>query len=142
MSYTTFQSLARAEFIVDKNSLVVIDAPEIDWDSVDAVRAETYSEHTTKVIPAGTVMCKLASGKMIPRADRENAETAIGILWKTAVELQYFDPSMGESVIAGGPVFETLLPEVGSADLDATVKAELNAAGTGFVFVEYTQTLS
>lgn len=88
-----------------------------------------------KVVPAGTVMVELASGKMIPRVDRTGAETSIGLLAASAVENSKTDALTGYGVIVGGVIYQNMLPEGVPA---AGVKAELNAAGVGgFIWETY-----
>lgn len=93
----------------------------------------SYSQE--KVIPAGTVMCELSSGKIVPRADRPGSETAIGLLWSTATEAAYMannDALTGYGVIVGGVIYETLLPET-----ITSYKTELETNGTSWVWATY-----
>lgn len=90
----------------------------------------SYSQ--AKVIPAGTVMCELSSGKVVPRVARPGSETAIGLLWSTATEATYepnSDSISGYGIIIGGVIYETLLPET-----ITSYKTELTTAGVGTGF--------
>jgi hypothetical protein len=89
-----------------------------------------------KVIPAGTVMCELSSGKVVPRAARPGSETAIGFLWSTATSSTYepnSDSLSGYGIIIGGAIYETLLPET-----ITSYKTELTTAGVGTGFSWHT----
>lgn len=98
-----------------------------------------------KHIPAGTVMCQLANGKIIPRV---LGTGAIGLLETDAVEA---DPTRGEyagmtgfAVIVGGVIYKNLLPDWVTADGEpwATYESELEAAGvaTGWSWQTYADT--
>jgi hypothetical protein len=93
----------------------------------------SYSQE--KVIPAGTVMCELTGGLIVPRAARPGSETAIGILWSTATESR-FEPSSdaltGYGIIVGGVIYENLLPET-----ITSYKTELETNGTSWVWETY-----
>jgi hypothetical protein len=93
----------------------------------------------SKVIPAGTVMAALASGLVIPRAAVTGAETAIGILVSSANEGSRSDAKSGYGLLIGGAIYENLLPEAAGspAVIDSDWKTELQAAGTGFSFHQY-----
>ena len=93
----------------------------------------SYSQE--KVIPAGTIMCELSSGKIVPRAARPGSETAIGILWSTATEARFepnSDSLSGYGIIIGGVIYETLLPET-----ITSYKTELETNGTSWVWETY-----
>lgn len=94
-----------------------------------------------KVIPAGTVVCKLTGGKVVPRAIRPGSETAIGILESDAIEGAREDALSGYGCIIGGAIYENLLPEASGspAVINSTYKTELQTAGvgTGFAFYQY-----
>jgi hypothetical protein len=91
-----------------------------------------------KTLPAGTVVGSLlGSGKVSPRIVTTNP--AIGVLETSAVEGETQAALTGYGVIAGGILYENLLPDAsGSPKVLATaVKTELNANGTGFAFEQY-----
>lgn len=90
------------------------------------------SESNDKVIPAGTVMCQLSSGKVVPRAARPGSEEAIGILWSTATENSKTDALSGHGIIIGGVIYETLLPET-----ITSYKTELESNGTSWSWQTY-----
>ncbi len=90
------------------------------------------SASNDKVIPAGTVMAELASGKVVPRVARPGAEAAIGILWSTATENSLTDALTGYAIIVGGVIYETLLPET-----ITSYKTELETNGTSWVWETY-----
>lgn len=90
------------------------------------------SESNEKVIPAGTVMCELANGKIVPRAARPGSEQAIGILWSTASQHSKVAAKTGHGVIVGGVIFENLLPET-----ITSYKTELETNGTSWVWETY-----
>lgn len=94
----------------------------------------TYKVSTshTKVIPAGTVMCELSSGKVVPRAARPGSEAATGILWSTATQNSPSDALSGYGIIVGGVIYETLLPET-----ITSYKTELETNGTSWVWETY-----
>lgn len=99
------------------------------------------SESGKKVIPSGTIMAALASGKLIPRSAVTGSETATCLLASNAVEDGEHNALTGFGRILGGVVFENLLPDFGHASL-GTWKGELQAAGvgTGFAFKTYADT--
>lgn len=98
-----------------------------------------------KRIPAGTVMAKLSSGKVIPRSAVTASETSTGILESTAYE-EVGMADVGHSQIVGGVIFENLLPDWDggtSGNWTDTYKDELIAAGVGsFVFELYSDSTS
>lgn len=83
-----------------------------------------------KRIKAGTVMCELASGKIIPRVDRPGSETAIGLLIADAEDGAYNAALSGHGLFAGGIFYKELLPESADSNL-ATWIGEINTAGPG-----------
>lgn len=95
-----------------------------------ATRTVSYSQ--SKVIPAGTVMCELSGGLIVPRAIRPGSETAIGLLYSTATEAAFMpnsDALTGYGIILGGVIYENLLPET-----ITSYKTELTTAGVGTGF--------
>lgn len=92
----------------------------------------TVSQSNAKVLPAGTVMCQLSSGKIVPRADRPGSEEAIGLLISTAIETNHNDSLSGHGIIVGGVIFENLLPET-----ITSYKTELADNGTGWSWQTY-----
>lgn len=99
-----------------------------------------------KRIPAGTVMAKLSSGKVIPRSAVTASETSTSLLESTAIH----EPGMadvGHGMIVGGVIFENLLPDWdggSSGNWTDTYKDELIAAGVGlgWVFESYSDSTS
>lgn len=90
------------------------------------------SQSNAKVIPGGTVMCRLSGGKIVPRSARPGSEEAIGLLISTVVEGNLNDALSGYGVINGGVIYENLLPET-----ITSYKTELNSNGTGFAWQTY-----
>lgn len=141
MGRTNFNA-SRAGFIADHHSIVRNNGRQIDWANVSA----SYVDATTgkKVLPAGTVVGDLLSGtgKVSPRVVTSNP--AIGILETAAVEDEKSAAVSGYGIIIGGAVYETLLPDSSGSPrvLDPTIKSELNAAGTGFAFLAYSDARS
>jgi hypothetical protein len=82
-----------------------------------------------KVVPAGTIMAELASGKVIPRSAVTGAETATHILESSAVEDDDVEQA-GYGVLVGGAIFSNLLPDSGDANFDTWI-GELETAGVG-----------
>lgn len=126
-------------FVADPPSMDHNTGRQISWDDVPAGYADDEGQ---KAIPAGTAVSQLASGQIVPRVDRdvvaEPTETAIGLLVSSARKGEKFAAKTGYGVYVGGVVFEDLLPDVADAEwADGTIPAELQAAGTGFVFSEY-----
>lgn len=132
----TSYTVSSPGFIADHNSIVRTGGRQIDWANVGA----GYIDATTgkKVLKAGTAVGDtLGAGKVSPRVAATNA--AIGLLETDAVEGDTNAPLSGYGLIIGGAVFETLLPDStgNPRTLDANIKTELNAAGTGFAFLAY-----
>jgi len=90
------------------------------------------SASNDKVIPGGTSMAELSSGKVVPRVARPGSEAAIGILWSTATENGVTDALTGYAIIVGGVIYETLLPET-----ITSYKTELETNGTSWVWETY-----
>lgn len=111
-------------------SITVAPLPTPIVDNATATYRVTSSH--TKVIPAGTVMCELSGGKIVPRAARPGSEEAIGLLWSTAAENSDTDALSGHGIIVGGVIFENLLPET-----ITSYKTELETNGTSFVWATY-----
>lgn len=99
----------------------------------DNDEAYYWPGNEAKRIPAGTVMAKLSSGKVIPRSAVTGAETSTSLLESTAVH----EPGMadvGHGQIVGGVIFENLLPDWdggSSGNWTDTWKGELETAGVG-----------
>lgn len=90
------------------------------------------SKSHDKVIPGGTVMCELSSGKIVPRAAAPGSEQAMGLLISTAIENQRSHSLSGYGVIVGGVIYETLLPET-----ITSYKTELETNGLSWVWQTY-----
>lgn len=127
MGWTT-HNVARAAWLAQPDTADVSQGYVIDWSAVDETREG--------VIESGTIVAKLANGKIIPRADVAGAETAIGFLVGTQVEGEKGKNRHAVGVLVGGVVIENRLPDKDDGDL-ATYKTELAAAGTGIVYETY-----
>lgn len=90
------------------------------------------SASQSKIVPAGTVMCQLSSGKIVPRAARPGSEEAIGLLWSTASENSKNEALTGYGIIVGAVIFENLLPET-----ITSYKTELENNGTSWAWQTY-----
>lgn len=97
-----------------------------------------------KLIKAGTVMCELSTGLLVPRAIRPGSETATCLLGTNAVEGTRSDALTGYGCIVGGVIYENVLPESSGSPkvMNSTYKTELQAAGTGFAFEQYADNMS
>lgn len=107
----------------------------------DAQAKYTGTPSGTKQIPAGTVMCRLASKMCVPRAIRPGSETAIGLLATDASQDDMSAAKSGFGLLLGGAVYENLLPDFSNGSW-ATFKSEMQTAGvgTGFAFLTYEDT--
>jgi hypothetical protein len=130
MAWST-QAIGQPDFVADWNSMDRNTGRQIDWSLVTLLVAGK------KTVKSGTVMVATASGKIVPRANRAGAETAIGLLFGTATEGQPSHSLSGYGVIIGGVIYENLLPEGVPA---AAVKTELDGAGTKFAWQVYADT--
>ena len=94
----------------------------------------TYVTGSTgqKEIVAGTVMCQLSSGKIVPRVVRPGSEEARGLLMTSAQEDNRADAKTGYGMIVGGVIYEDLLPET-----ITSYKTELETNGTSWVWETY-----
>lgn len=113
-----------------------LDAAIEDNDTATVIVSGPGGLPNEKVIPAGTTMCELASGKIVPRAARPGAETAMGLLIATASQPGALGArshaKSGHGLIVGGVIYENLLPE----DISA-YKTELATNGSGWVWQTY-----
>jgi hypothetical protein len=109
-------------------TVLALDAAIEDNDTATYI----VSASNDKVIPAGTVMCELSTGYVVPRAARPGSEAAIGILWSTATQNSLTDALTGYAIIVGGVIYETLLPET-----ITSYKTELETNGTSWVWETY-----
>lgn len=98
---------------------------------VEDTKTATYRLPTSdkRVIPPFTIMARLDSGKMIPRADVTAAEKAFAFLAAEAQEDRPSSSLSGQGVIIAGAFYENLLPDFGAADF-GTYKTELADAGS------------
>jgi hypothetical protein len=98
-----------------------------------------YGGTGQKSIPAGKVMCELASGKVCPRDSRPGSETAMALLETTAIEGEPSQAKTGFGMIVGGVIYENLLPDASGGTISSTYKTELQTAGvgTGFAWQQY-----
>lgn len=128
----TTHNVSTAAFVADPASIVRNGGRQIDWANVsDAFKNADGKKH----LPSGSALAATgAAGQVSPRAA---ASPAIGLLETDATEDSPWAAKSGYGVIIGGAVYETLLPDADNGVLAAAVKAELNAAGTGFAFLAY-----
>lgn len=124
-------ALLTAAAALGATSLTVEALPDALTAADEAVY-RTPATATNKSISAGTVMCQLSSGLIVPRAVRPGSEDAIGLLETDAAENSRADSLSGYGVIVGGVIYETLLPET-----ITSYKTELAAGGSGFVWAVY-----
>lgn len=133
----TLQARVTANAAAGATSLTV---DELQFAIPDDAEA-TIGGSGDRVIPSGTVMCKLSSGKVVPRANRPASETSYSLLETDAVENDRAAALTGYGQIIGGAVYENLLPEASGspAVISSTYKTELQTAGvgTGFAFLQY-----
>ncbi len=95
---------------------------------------------TGKFVKAGTVMCELSSGKIIPRTLAPGGETAQFLLATNASENDRTAAASGYGVIKSAAVYENLLPEANGASpsvINSTWKTELLANGGFWMFEQY-----
>lgn len=94
-----------------------------------------------KRIPAGTCICEDSNGLVFPRVDLQSGETetAYGFLETDASEDSPTDAESGYSVIRGGNLLETQLPDATGSPktLSSTYKTEMAANGALFMFDKY-----
>lgn len=116
---------------IGATSITVEALPEALEDNDEAY----YGGKGAKVIPAGSVMAKLASGKLCLRAHRPASEAATHVLENPAVEDDE-TADLAHGCLVGGVFFENMMPDYSHADW-ATFKTELAAAGLGYVWETY-----
>lgn len=132
--------ISRPPFVGDESKMVKLPyGRQVDWANVSDDWIPEGG--TKKVLPAGVIMCvrENGDGEVIPFADAAGAETALGLLATAATEGSLSDALSGYGIYIGGPVMENLLPEAdsGTGLIDTGAKAEMQAAGTGFAFFQY-----
>lgn len=92
-----------------------------------------------KFLPAGTAIGEIlnATGLVSPRIVTTNP--AAGLLETNAREDEQFAPITGYGIIAGGVIYENLLPDATGSPktLPSAIKTELAANSTGFRFESY-----
>ena len=123
-------------------ALVVEPLPFAIADDSEAL-ANQENSAAGRMIPAGTVMCRVPSTELLlPRRDRSAAEEAVGFLVSDAHEFSVSDAKTGYGLVIGGTeIYENLLPDADSSgDLAAAYKTELAANTHGFIFVDWTDT--
>lgn len=135
----TTSNVSRPGFVVDHNSIDLLDGRQIDWDSVAAGWANANGK---KELPGGTLMVEQADGTLRPRVDDAGAalgvgESIAGLLASAAVEDSKTAALSGYGVIRGGIVYEDLLPDASDGSWAGTYRAELEAAGKGFDLQPY-----
>ncbi|MFW6182845.1 MAG: hypothetical protein ACOC8X_03540 [Chloroflexota bacterium] len=99
----------------------------------DGAEATWYPRQQGKVIPAGTIMAELSSGKLIPREAVTGSEEATHILAASAAE-EDVAGSTGYGVLVGGAIYQNLLPDADHASFDTWI-GELETAGVGIGWV-------
>lgn len=132
-------NLSGLPFVVDPHNTPRDNGHQIDWANV----ADTYKNASgKKVLPAGTVVGSLlGAGKISPRVATTNP--AIGLLQTAAIEDEETAAATGYGIFRGGVFYENLLPDATGGPpkrLAAAVVSELNASGTGYSFMDYTDT--
>lgn len=138
--WTNTKTVSTNDWIVDETSVDRLYGIQVDWDSVP----DAYDE--TGVVPSGTAMVKLSSGKYAPRVGIDDAngdavgtEEAVGFLIGNAHKEDVYrksDALTGHGLIVGGILCETMLPDSGDAAW-STIKTELASNGTGFIYETY-----
>lgn len=88
----------------------------------------TYGGSGSKFVRSGTLMAKLASGKMIPRRSVTAAETATEILIGVADENAKEHAATGYGTFLSGVFYEDLLPDRGETNFAAWID-EIRANG-------------
>lgn len=138
---TSQQSLAKvATEAAAAATSIIVDA--LAGHIVDnATATVTFGGTGSKVIPAGTVMAQVTSGKIVPRSDRPGSETATCVLETAADELGENMSLSGYGTLVAGVLYQNLMPDFANAAW-ATFQTELNAAGVGhFVWRTYADTM-
>lgn len=137
MSRTTYTGLAGPSFIAQQGLEDRDNGHQIDWTNVTVGGVvPALNAQGKKVLLAGTpVGSLLGSGKLSPRIDTTNP--AVGLLATNAVQDEPHAALSGYGLIVGGVVYENFLPGNVSGVLDADIKDELNANGTGFTWRTY-----
>lgn len=123
-------------------ALVVEPLPFAIADNAEAI-ADSTGSSDGRMIPAGTVMCRVPSTELLlPRRDRSASEEAVGFLVSDAHEFSVSDAKTGYGLVIGGTeIYENLCPDAdGAGDLPAAYKSELAANTHGFIFVDWTDT--
>lgn len=123
--------------VADNSSVDRDTGHTIDWTNV----LDTFKDATSgkKTIPPFTVMKLAANGiDLIPAAAA--ADTGVvGLLATPATQDAPSHALSGYGIIRGGVIYENLLPQATGTPktLADGYKTSLNAAGTGFSFVQY-----
>jgi hypothetical protein len=132
-SRTEFEN-SRPGFIADAASIALLSGRQVDWDEVPASYAD---DSGGKFLPAGTVVSEMPGGGLVPRVDGvEYAGDAVGLLRTSAHENDRNAALSGYGVVAGGVVYQNLLPDA-EAGTWGTMATELQDAGPGFRFEVY-----
>lgn len=144
MPTNTTYSLSRPAWLVDYEYSPRDGGAQIDWASCDPERVDTNGN---QYVLGGTIMARLASGKVIPRVDVDldpapgdqlGTETAVGLLIGEANTADKTDALTGYGLLLGGVVYENLLPDAEEADLDDW-KTEL---GARFIFETHVNSIA
>jgi hypothetical protein len=118
--------------------------PTTEFSDPVADNAEAYAGYPNnslgRMIPAGSCICRVASGLLLPRRDRTGAEECIGFLASDAHELAVSDAKSGYGLVIGNTaIYENLCPDADptTGDLPTAYKTELQANTLGFVFIDW-----
>lgn len=92
-----------------------ITVDELPFAVPDNAEATATGGEGPKVVPAGTIVAELSSGKVVPRKSAPGAETSIGFLVSDAAEGDRSAARTGYGVVVGAVVYEELLPDAGES---------------------------
>jgi hypothetical protein len=129
----TFSNNMSPSFLVDSQHVTRGVGGQIDWANVP-VAYQNANNNNKKEIPAGKVMCELASGKLVPFDSPAAAAITKAVLLATsAIEDERQAAISGYGTIVAANVYENMLPDATVAGpprtLTAPVKTQLNAGG-------------
>lgn len=120
-------------------SVTVEDLPLGIPDNAEAILPGAIGDELLrgKHLKAGTIVDKLANGKIVPSSlNTGGGITAYGIIITNADEFSKTDAATGYGVFTSGSFYENLLPDAAHASL-ATWKTELLARGGFWLFDTY-----
>lgn len=141
MGFTSVAVNSSPGYIVDPSSIERTNGKQIDWDTVASSFAGSDG---VKRIPGGTIMAKLASGKVIPVVGSDADGTGTGTAPNDATEILLESQSQdskvtslsGVATIRGGILYNELLPDYSDGNF-ATMKTALASAGCTFKYESY-----